>query len=426
MSRELNPPSATQSATTSATASHPSDPAQVVRSCDNILEQFRRKEINRPNAVLALARAIPQATSIGSPSAEAFAQYYSRLEDEGERNASASRRGQYAQAASADPGGSGTSPHAPAEDSSDTRPSSQTVSTGASEQSHAQTLVRALSPQGDEPGIKRVKLDERFLPWTILDNDAEDRLGGPLNQTRLQLAEFQKDPRSVLNSLLNSTHRVSFPESEWLALIKGHSVSFDKIHSHRLSLASSYKASRRIAQGLDFTIEDPEPPNKIRSQGDWENAWYSFFEACTFIFPHRADELRDYHEWIHHRFEACHESVHQRVINLDSKVRSFAASRRDVALNQPSKFNHLEGSYLHEWGTGHCAASRPQEKAFSGFSASSSRKSQAPCNRFNEGRCPSKIASQCRYQHICSKCRKAGHTMEKCSSATDKPRPGFS
>ncbi|KIL54271.1 hypothetical protein M378DRAFT_63633, partial [Amanita muscaria Koide BX008] len=353
----------------------------IISECEKIVEQYHKGDIDRTEAVLKLALTIPDSTTVGSPGSDAFAQYHARLEEEDERNQSAARKGKNAQI-----------------------PRAQTPPT--------RSFVRAASPS-DDFNIKRVKLDEQFLPWVSADSDAEQRLGENLNRTRLQLAEFQKDPRTVLNSVLNATHRISFPESEWLAIIKGHSVNFDKVHSHRLSLASSYKATRRIAQGLDFVIEDPEPPNKVRSQGDWENVWYLFFQACTFIFPHRADELRAYHEWIHHRFEACNQSIHQRVINLDNKIRTFAASRRDVALDQPSKFSHFEGSYLHEWGTGHAAASRSQEKTFSGGSTSGAGKVQAACNRFNEERCKN-TSTTCRYLHVCSKCKRTGHTMAKC------------
>ncbi|KAM6500136.1 hypothetical protein JOM56_003150 [Amanita muscaria] len=252
----------TRLSSSSAPATGSFDSLGVVQDSNTIVEQFHRGEIDRTDAILKLVTAIPNSTVLNSTGANAFAQYYARLEEEEDRNQSAGRRG------GASPSGNihaNVGRRVPESAQTDPAPVSacpEAEPPGTNQQSTTRSLIRGLSPQTDDAAVKRIKIDERFLPWAVNDADAEGRLGESLNQTRLQLAEYQKDPRSVLNSVLNSLHRVSFPESEWLAIIKGHAVNFDKVHSHRLSLSTSYKATRRIAQGLDFIIEDPEPPNK--------------------------------------------------------------------------------------------------------------------------------------------------------------------
>jgi hypothetical protein len=57
------------------------------------------------------------------------------------------------------------------------------------------------------------------------------------------------------------------------------------------------------------------------------------------------------------------------------------------------------------------------------MSTPSIRKSQEACIRFNEGRCRN-TSARCRYQHTCTRCKRPGHGVEKCSLPTDKSRPG--
>ena len=112
--------------------------------------------------------------------------------------------------------------------------------------------------------------------------------------------------------------------------LKGQTVDFDKIHTHRLSIATSTKESRRIAEGVDFVIGESEPTKYIRNAHEWQDAWDRFYKAVKFISPHRKQELKDYHDWIKGWFKAYHPSAHYRVLNLDRKIRVEAASQCDL------------------------------------------------------------------------------------------------
>ncbi|KAF8350321.1 hypothetical protein F5887DRAFT_877576 [Amanita rubescens] len=420
--------SSTVPTSTQSTQSAPARSRDLVRDCDKIIERYHSGVLEKSEALASIIRIIPESTTLGSQGFNAFTQYLARLEEEDDRNLSAAQRGRQASSTTANSNESEREQNITTSansNESDPSGSSDSQPFEKAQPPRTHTFTRACSPGLEGNGVKRAKIDDTYLPW--LDKDAIDeqldteRIKEDLAKTRRQLAEYRKDPRSVLDSVLDAMHHVSFPESEWLAIIKGHAANFDKIHNHRLSLSTSYKATRHIAQGLDFVIEDPEPPNKVKSQGDWENVWYSFFQACTFIFPHRANELREYHEWVHNRFEACHPSFHQRVINLDVKIRNFVASRRDISLEQSYKFSHLEGSYIHEWGAGYIATKLQTSERGAIGGTSSSRRVQAPCIRFNEGRCPNS-SGRCRFLHVCSKCRRGGHVVEKCTASSDKPR----
>ncbi|KIL56348.1 hypothetical protein M378DRAFT_62550, partial [Amanita muscaria Koide BX008] len=250
--------------------------------------------------------------------------------------------------------------------------------------------------------------------WLKDDIDSTARLSPLLRQTRLQLLEWSKDPKAILTSILNSSGHVSFPESEWMAIIKGHAVNLGKVHTHRLSVTTSTKEPRRVAAGIDIVIGEPEPARRVRTAHEWEESWYRFDAALSFVSPHRREELRDYHTWIRGRFEAYHESAHHRVLTLDRKIRVEVASRRDIALNDFSKFAHFEISFIHDLGTGYLSLkANPTNREPGGGDGFRTQKVQVPCNRFNQNRCLSALG-KCKYLHICSRCRKAGHGVEKC------------
>ncbi|KAF8326469.1 hypothetical protein F5887DRAFT_838926, partial [Amanita rubescens] len=193
------------------------------------------------------------------------------------------------------------------------------------------------------------KFDKTELPWLIEDETCEP-LSALLQKTRKQFLEWSKDPRAVITSIVNLPRHVSFPESEWLTIVKGHAVNFDKVHSHRLSISGTVKDSCQVANGIDLVIGDLEPAKYIRTTHDWAEVWYLFYEAMSLVSPHWRGELREYHTWISARFSAYHETAHHCVITLDRKIRMEVASCRDVALNEFQKFDHLEITCINDLG----------------------------------------------------------------------------
>ena len=272
---------------------------------------------------------------------------------------------------------------------------------------------------GDTYDAKWVKFNKPELPWLTEDESVEP-LSPLLWKTRKQLLEWAKDPWAVLISIVNSAHHVSFPESEWLPILKGHAVNFDKIHTHKLSLSSSTKDSRRVAAGVDILIGEPEPTKHIHTANNWEDLWYLFHRALTLASLHQQTELHDYHSWIQARFSTYHEPAHGWVITFNGKIRMEVALSQDIVLNEFSKVAHLEVMYINDLR--HRVLT---DKMLPGIIRSGShdgltvQKVQAPCNRFNQGCCTS-LPSKCKYKglgHVslgmCQKVSQASHSLEE-------------
>jgi hypothetical protein len=276
--------------------------------------------------------------------------------------------------------------------------------------------TRSASPD-DEPNTKRRKVNDALLHWVVEDIIAESTLSPQLVQTRKQLIEYARDPKYVLGTILNSTRHDSFPESEWLALIKGQAVDLNKVITSQFSVAHERQHAERIGDGVQLLFGSSTPTKTVSTQSEWITAWNKAAEATAFIFPHRRKELEVYRQYIMDLFTSSAEYVHERIILLDRKLRNEAAGRRDLELSDCARFSHWERSFLNDNGAAYLE-SKPKAKDTPGRGGSNNgggsgdNKSKEPCRRFNNERCPSSKAT-CRYAHVCSRCKR-NHPFPKC------------
>ncbi|KAJ7075936.1 hypothetical protein B0H15DRAFT_934479 [Mycena belliarum] len=419
---------------------------EVAKKCADIVQQFRDGKVSKAVASTKIMQAVPTAFVEGS-SGERGAQAYLEILDivEKELAAAAERgRGRGGQEGIGPRSRSPSPPHG-GYDGSDRRGDSRSPSPNEGDEfggvpprspppydrrGRAGHRGRSRSPwDGDVrgSGSKRQRVDDSLLPWVVEDFIVERQLSAELQRTRLLLMEFRKDPKYVLGSILDSTRHISFPESEWTAIIKGQSIDLNKVISHQFSILHDRRQSESLGDGVQLVFGSSAPTKAITTQSDWITAWARATEALLLVFPHRRRELDAYRQYITDLFASSGEHVHERVILLDRKLRNEVSGRRDLELSDFAQFGHWERSFLSDHGAG-LLESKPKAKGLSGRGAggssvagggSGSRKSLEPCKRFNEERCPTSKA-QCRYTHICSRCRR-GHPVAKCDRPSAVP-----
>jgi hypothetical protein len=284
---------------------------------------------------------------------------------------------------------------------------------------------RSFSPY-DESGAKRRRVNDALLPWIVEDFLVEPTLSPELAKTRSQLAEYSKDPKYVLGTILNSTRHIAFPESEWLAIVKGQAVDLNKVITSQFSVSHERQRAESIGDGVQLLFGSSTPTKTVNTQSDWITAWTRAAEAIIFVFPHRRRELETYRQYVMDLFTSSAEHVHERIILLDRKLRNEAAGRRDLELSDCRQFSHWERSFLNDNGAAYLE-SKPKAKDSSGRGAGNNggggkdgqKKVNELCKRFNEERCPSN-KSTCRYIHICSRCRR-NHPVTRCDRPAAVP-----
>lgn len=265
----------------------------------------------------------------------------------------------------------------------------------------------------DESSAKR-KIDVKTFAWIVRDEIDPPVLSPSLRQTQIALENFSRDIKMAKTSLLNSPRLPQFPDSEWSSLLSGRAVDLDHVLAGQYSISHDERRTERIGQ-LEFVVGTSKAARSVDTHGKWLIAWEPTVEATTYIFPHRASELRDYGKHVTQLFASFPESLHLRIIQYDRAVRIRAAQRRDILLTDLSQYSDLHVLWIQNAG----GASGVSKTGRSGGTPSNINKRRDPCRRWNEGRCPN-TAGNCTYAHICSKCRSNAHTSTECETSQRK------
>ena len=150
-----------------------------------------------------------------------------------------------------------------------------------------------------------------------------------------------------------------------------------------------------------------EPTKVIKNGGDWSIAWNRTVRAIVFAFPHHHQELTRYGEYIINLFSVTHPTVHTQVIAFNRAVRKRIGSVQNLELSEFEKFANLKIVHMDSIRV---AVNSGPSKGDNGKGAKHGKnwKKDEPCNKWNDGKC-NKEEEDCQRQHICNKCRKAGH-----------------
>ncbi|KAJ7439124.1 hypothetical protein FB451DRAFT_1059881 [Mycena latifolia] len=228
----------------------------VITKCSSLVQEFRDGKISKAVACTRIMSAIPDSFVEGGQGEQAAHAYFQILDKAEKELADAAARG----------GADRCRPRSP-------------------------------SPI-DESNSKRQKVDDAMLPWVVEDYIIESSLSPELQKTRSQLLEFAKDPKYVLRTILNSTSHIAFPESEWLAIIKGNAVDLNKVITHQFSVSHERQHAESIGDGVQLLFGSSMPTKTVSTQSDWITAYSRAARAKEMVFPHRKTELEIYRQYI--------------------------------------------------------------------------------------------------------------------------------
>jgi hypothetical protein len=263
---------------------------------------------------------------------------------------------------------------------------------------------RSLS-RSASPSTKRYKIDETLYAWKEQELLAPAPLTQNLERTRTMVQNYTADLKHALWSLQSCSVLPPFPRSEWKHVLAGTAVNLDVVFSGLFSTLAEDKATASIGE-FDLSIGGGKPSKHVQTHGDWTIAWNATFTAILCAFPHRAMELRIYSEYILQFFGAFPHS-HSKVINLDKAIRRYVGEVKHIELADIGRFRHIEARYLQDDGAGNQTNPRKEKEV-----NKTQRRSNEVCRQWNNGTC-NRRASECRYKHLCAKCR-ASHPSTEC------------
>lgn len=107
------------------------------------------------------------------------------------------------------------------------------------------------------------------------------------------LAEFAIDRKYVLGTILNSTGHISFPDSEWLVIVKGNSADRNKVITSQFSVSHECQHAESIGEGVQLLFGSSTLTNTVTNQAEWITAWTRTAEATVFVFSHSGGRDRE-------------------------------------------------------------------------------------------------------------------------------------
>jgi len=94
----------------------------------------------------------------------------------------------------------------------------------------------------------------------------------------------------------------------------------------------------------------------VSTAAEWSAAWHLATRATSFVFPHRAEELHAYGDYIEGEFVAKVTASHPKIILFDIAVRNMVQGGQSILLTNEQKFLRLYSAIIMpdgvEYGSG--------------------------------------------------------------------------
>jgi len=380
--------------------------------CDKAVADYRQGTLSKVAALIKIQNAIAGNAGDGDTSAvvKALGSYLAILDNfDHFRNAALGRPVEGDDGPGSEDGGQ----HRGGGDDGDSLDSS---SSSGSYQPTTRKRARSVEEDGDdEHQSGRRRINTGAFPWVIEEDVMPAQLSTELRQTLSILENFSRDIKVSKSSLLNSARCPQFPDSEWTNMLSGRVIDFDHVLSGVYSAAPDEHRREQLGS-IEVVVGNSTPVRVVKTHSHWVIAYEQYVEATLYVFPHRRNELLIYGKFIRQLFTSFPPELHGRVIQFDKAVRLRVAQRRDLLLSDHIQFTDLNLLWLQNAG-GVVAGVDDRSRHTGGTSTGGGGKQgrRDACRRWNDGRCPNSV-SDCKYAHICSKCRNTGHVSKDCGS----------
>jgi hypothetical protein len=264
----------------------------------------------------------------------------------------------------------------------------------------------------DKPSKKR-KLHESDMPW-FTSTSTTSNSNPSCQETCRLLREFNRDiSKAKFFVRIAPNSPPGIPSSQWERILKGDSVDLNQIFASLHNVVPDEERTGRLGD-TEISFGVSEAKKRISTASEWSSAWRKAAKAISFAFPHRREELFDYGDYLESEFAAKLPSSHHKLILYDVALRNEVAAGQHFLLTDYSRFSRLYSAIVMPDGVEGLSTQSTGKKH-----SNSPQTGGKPeiCNKFNAGTCKN-TDSDCKYRHVCKKCRKPGHTKLDCPKGT--------
>jgi hypothetical protein len=249
---------------------------------------------------------------------------------------------------------------------------------------------------------KKRRVYESQMPWYSTELEARKKEATEHQSiTREYLKIFARDYAFAKKKIrLSKMAPQGFPDTEWDHIIRGDPVDLDVVLSSLHHIAP-IKENLGCMGSTQISLGQSDPTRKITTSGEWSSAWNAAARAITFAFPHRKEELREYGEYMDSEFSARISSSHRKLFAFDKAVRHHVGGGQTTLLTDRNSFSFLFSAFLSPDGVeGSISRNTTND-------GNRKRREQSDeiCRRFNSAEGCRATSNNCRYRHLCEKCK---------------------
>lgn len=268
------------------------------------------------------------------------------------------------------------------------------------------------SEEDEEPRRKKRKIKESDMPWYKERVEENANRSPSAKETCRLLRLYSEDPtRAKFFIKLAVGCPPAVPSSQWDRIVRGEPVDLNQILSSLHSCAINEEAETRVGDAK-ISIGVAKAKREVKTASEWSTAWRYAARAIRFVFPMRANELQDYGDYIEGEFAAKEWTDHSQVILYDIAIRNLVGAGQNIELTDTHEFLRLYSAIMLPGGV----QSRKSNKRSSPKEGRSGGSKSEICNRFNTSTGCRFTDDNCRYKHLCKKCRKSGHAGPECTN----------
>jgi hypothetical protein len=269
------------------------------------------------------------------------------------------------------------------------------------------------SDDDDDKPTKKQKLLESDLPssWFAAPKKSSSDPSSPSSQETCRLLRIYNiditKAKFFIKIAPNSP--AGIPSSQWERILKGDAVDLNQIFASLHHTIPDEERTGRLGD-TEISFGVVEAKKRISTSAEWSASWRRASRAIEFAFPHRREELLEYGDYMESEFTAKLVSSHPKLLLYDIALRNEVAAGQRILLTDHSRFTRLYSAIVLPDGVEGGSTKSSNDKP---SGARQPNGKPEICNKFNAGTCKN-ADGDCKYRHICKKCKKPGHGDKDC------------
>ena len=188
----------------------------------------------------------------------------------------------------------------------------------------------------NEPPWKKRRARECDMGWFNLNNSSSFSDNDSCRKTCKHLQVYNEDISGAkFLAKLNKNTPAGIPSSQWEHILHREMLDLDHFLSS-LHQTTINEEGETCIGNTKISLGISDAKQCVSTASEWSSAWHLASRAVAFAFPHHAEELQDYGNFIETEFASKLISSHPRIILFDIAIRNIVQGGQITLLTDRS------------------------------------------------------------------------------------------